>query len=185
MHTNDSLLSAIGARLGAPLIVLAASGCAMPVEDGQAETNVHESSVHEDIRIELPFYEDMPMDSVLLEEGAVCGETTPGACEEGTFCKMPQGACLHVFPPPSGRCTPIPEACSTELEPVCGCDGVTYGNACRAHQSGQSVAGEGFCAPAGKGEDCGTGLLEPHCESGLYCKRPEGACLDPSVVGTG
>jgi hypothetical protein len=43
-----------------------------------------------------------------------------------------------------GVCTPIPTVCPLILDPVCGCDGVTYFNECVAEMAGQSID---FCGP--------------------------------------
>ncbi len=39
----------------------------------------------------------------------------------------------------------IPDACTADYTPVCGCDDETYGNACAAHVAGVSVACNGEC----------------------------------------
>ena len=45
-------------------------------------------------------------------------------------------------------CNPSPKAdcvCIEIYQPVCGCDGVTYGNACHAGCAGVAVVSEGIC----------------------------------------
>ena len=44
-----------------------------------------------------------------------------------------------------GVCRREPRLCTKIFKPVCGCNGVTYGNACEAAGAGVSVASEGAC----------------------------------------
>jgi hypothetical protein len=44
-----------------------------------------------------------------------------------------------------GICRTKPEICPEIVQPVCGCDGQTYGNACKAARAGVSVGHEGEC----------------------------------------
>jgi hypothetical protein len=45
----------------------------------------------------------------------------------------------------SGVCKPIPEICTDDVNPVCGCNGTTYSNACEAAAKGVSVQSQGAC----------------------------------------
>lgn len=65
-----------------------------------------------------------------------------GDCESGSYCHFDD--CRAE----TGTCLPQPENCIEVYDPVCGCDRVTYGNACFAAQAGASVAYEGECLTA-------------------------------------
>ncbi|MEZ4442997.1 MAG: Kazal-type serine protease inhibitor domain-containing protein [Polyangiaceae bacterium] len=66
----------------------------------------------------------------------------------------------------TGLCQPIPQACNDIYQPVCGCDGQTYGNSCDANANGVSVAAEGECQM--QGTVCG-GLAAIPCAFGEFC----------------
>ncbi|MGE0409832.1 MAG: Kazal-type serine protease inhibitor family protein, partial [Amphiplicatus sp.] len=66
---------------------------------------------------------------------------------EGDYCAMDAGACVRIADS-AGMCKARPEICTMQYEPVCGCDGRTYPNACRAASQGVNVAHDGACAPA-------------------------------------
>ncbi len=85
-----------------------------------------------------------PSDKAPGEEGHDCGGMTGASCAAGLFCLYPIEATCGAADQ-TGVCTPIPEACTMEYSPVCGCDDKTHSNACQAHAEGISVAREGEC----------------------------------------
>lgn len=71
-------------------------------------------------------------------------------CLPGTFCLFREGTCGKDGA--EGGCTKRAEACTMNYDPVCGCDGNTYSNACAAATKGQSVERKGNCDEAAPSE---------------------------------
>ncbi len=86
-------------------------------------------------------------------------------CAPGFYCEKYAGDC--AWP---GMCMPRPEICTTLWAPVCGCDGMTYGNACEAAAAGVSVSYGGECVPSSPCTSSAT------CGAGYYCDKAYGDC---------
>jgi hypothetical protein len=76
--------------------------------------------------------------------GALCGTRGAAQCAAGTFCDFAAGSNCGADDR-GGHCAPIPEVCTREYNPVCGCDGQTHPTACTANASSVSVAHPGPC----------------------------------------
>lgn len=61
-------------------------------------------------------------------------------CFLSSYCKKETGDCEGL-----GDCEARPDACIEIFQPVCGCDGETYSNECKAASFGITVFFEGSC----------------------------------------
>lgn len=78
--------------------------------------------------------------------GMACDGFGPSSnviCDAGEFCKFDTSDSCGDS---AGVCTEIPNVCTEEFNPVCGCDGTTYPNPCHAYAQGTSPSSYGSCA---------------------------------------
>ena len=76
--------------------------------------------------------------------GGKCGGFTGAVCGDKEWCDYPANAVCGIADV-QGVCRPRPEICTSEYLPVCGCNDVTYSNACVAAANGTDVAYAGRC----------------------------------------
>lgn len=87
-------------------------------------------------------------------------DTGPAVCTSSMECMISQ-YCAAATCGAMGTCVPRPTACPGELEPTCGCNGVTYVSPCAARREGIGVSAPGTCpfdggAPADAATDAAT-----------------------------
>ncbi len=95
-------------------------------------------------------------------------------CGDEEFCEF-ESECGEG---PVGTCTERPSVCAKIFAPVCGCDGVTYGNACEASASGVSVQSDGACPSDGGSCEGSCGGEADGCWCDDLCEQFGDCCDD-------
>ncbi|HZS37516.1 MAG TPA: Kazal-type serine protease inhibitor family protein [Polyangia bacterium] len=73
-----------------------------------------------------------------------CGGFIGKSCPDGQTCDITiENACAGADLP--GTCKPTPQLCYDIYQPVCGCDGKTYGNDCNRLAAGVQLDHKGAC----------------------------------------
>ena len=73
---------------------------------------------------------------VLSESNPAC--TGNAQCAAGSYCDTTPTCGREA----RGTCKPRPQVCTMQFDPVTGCDGKTYSNACQAATAGVSHKGK-------------------------------------------
>ena len=75
--------------------------------------------------------------------GQTCGGIAGIRCDAPLWCDLRPGFC-HAADV-QGTCIRIPEFCTREHKPVCGCDNKTYGNDCDRRTAKVAKKHDGAC----------------------------------------
>lgn len=77
-------------------------------------------------------------------KGEACMGLLGLQCQDGLYCDVEDFSCGAADQ--TGICKDIPQVCTQDFAPVCGCDDKTYSNACTAAANSVSLVSLGACS---------------------------------------
>jgi len=116
--------------------------------------------------------EPLPVISEVKCEVGFAADPDNNCKGEGEYCHLEEGVCTEKSGIHNGYCLVKPDLCAEIYQPVCGCDGEDYGNACAASSAGVSVSHSGTCA-----DDTTIEVIEKL----PFEDCPEGECINPET----
>lgn len=84
-----------------------------------------------------------PAAAAAVGVGKICGGVAGVRCDAGLLCDSPAGACGAADV--TGMCVRVGKVCTAIYQPVCGCDGKSYGNDCMRRAARVAKRHEGAC----------------------------------------
>lgn len=112
------------------------------------------------------------------EIGNHCNSWSSPCDLRNNYCFIEEGKCMEEV---DGTCQAKPEICTREEDPVCGCGGVTFSNACDASANGVNVWHKGHYQ---EGNSCSPTNPCKNTEN-YFCKISEVSCGKPLAAQHG